>query len=441
MLRYLALFCLLCLAPLVRAQTGPSLTEFTLDNGLQAIVIEDHRQPVVTHMLWYRAGSADETPGKSGIAHFLEHLMFKATDKIAAGEFSKIVAENGGQDNAFTSYDYTGYYQRIAADRLEIVMEMEADRMTGLHLSDAEVAPELQVVLEERSQRVENNPGALFAEQRRAALFLNHPYGRPIIGWPQEVTALTRTDAETWYRQHYAPNNAVLIIAGDVTPNHARALAEKYYGPIPANPDIAPRQRVTEPPHLAERRLSFTDPRVGQPYVIRTYLVPERNPGDQDQAAALTILAELLGSGITSVLQQKLKIEQKIAVSTGTFYDGLSLDTGQFGVYVMPRKEIDLERAEAALDAVLADFLQTGPDPNHLARIKKQMRANQIYQMDNQFAQANQYGEALMVSLTLDDIADWPDRLLAVSAEDVMEAARLLDRKHAVTGFLRGDEK
>lgn len=441
MLRYLALFCLLCLAPLVRAQTGPSLTEFTLDNGLQAIVIEDHRQPVVTHMLWYRAGSADETPGKSGIAHFLEHLMFKATDKIAAGEFSKIVAENGGQDNAFTSYDYTGYYQRIAADRLEIVMKMEADRMTGLHLSDAEVAPELQVVLEERSQRVENNPGALFAEQRRAALFLNHPYGRPIIGWPQEVTALTRTDAETWYRQHYAPNNAVLIIAGDVTPNHARALAEKYYGPIPANPDIAPRQRVTEPPHLAERRLSFTDPRVGQPYVIRTYLVPERNPGDQDQAAALTILAELLGSGITSVLQQKLKIEQKIAVSTGTFYDGLSLDTGQFGVYVMPRKEIDLERAEAALDAVLADFLQTGPDPNHLARIKKQMRANQIYQMDNQFAQANQYGEALMVSLTLDDIADWPDRLLAVSAEDVMEAARLLDRKHAVTGFLRGDEK
>ena len=184
---------------------------------MDVVVIEDTRAPVAVHMVWYRVGSSDEPPGKSGIAHYLEHLMFKGTEKRAPGEFSEVVEAQGGSDNAFTSFDYTGYFQRVASDRLSLMMEMEADRMTNLVLSDEVARPELGVVLEERSQRTDSNPGALFGEQRRAALFLNHPYGRPIIGWRSEIEELDMQDALDFYADHYAPNNAILVVAGDVT--------------------------------------------------------------------------------------------------------------------------------------------------------------------------------------------------------------------------------
>jgi len=405
-------------------------------------VIEDHRAPVVTHMVWYRAGAADETAGQSGIAHFLEHLMFKATDELESGEFSKIVAANGGNDNAFTSHDYTAYFQRIIADRLELVMKMESDRMTDLELSDDDIGPERNVVLEERNQRVENNPGALFSEQRNAALYLNHPYGRPVIGWKHEIEQLDRQDALDWYNTYYAPNNAILIVAGDVEPEDVRQLAETYYGPIAPSENLPERVRPSEPPQLSARRLEYNDPRVRQPYVIRSYLAPERNAGAQEEAAALTILAEMLGgSGITSVMGKKLQIEDQVAVATGAFYSGGGLDKQSFGLYVVPKDDVTLEQAEAGMDRAIAAFIEEGPDPAHLERIKTQIRAAEIFALDSQENLARRYGAALTQGLTVEDVAQWPDVLDAVGPDDLVSAAKkVFVKTSSVTGWLSGME-
>lgn len=418
------------------------VTTFMLDNGLEGVVIEDHRSPTITHMLWYRAGAADEPPGKSGVAHYLEHLMFKATDELAPGEFSKIVAANGGTDNAFTSQDYTGYFQRISSDRLELVMSMEADRMVDLALTEEDVAPELQVVLEERNQRTENNPGALFSEQRNAALYLNHPYGVPIIGWKHEIETLTRQDAVDWYNTHYAPNNAILVVAGDVDPAEVEALAQKHFGPLPASTTLPTRARPQEPPQLAERRLVYRDARVRQPYVIRNYIAPERDSGDQKTAAALVMLAELLGgSGITSTMGQQLQLQEELALSTGAFYSSMGLDDQPFGLYVVPRPGITLQEAEDGMDRAIAAFLETGPDPEHLERIKFQIGAGVIFEQDDQASLARSYGSALTSGLTVKDVQDWPKILAAVTEADIMTAANLVfDKRRSVTGWLMGEE-
>ena len=423
------------------AMADEQVTHFTLDNGMDVVVIEDHRAPVVVHMVWYRAGSADEPAGASGIAHFLEHLMFKRTETMESGEFSRTVARNGGQDNAFTSYDYTGYFQRVAADRLGLMMQMEADRMVNLRLDDAEIATEREVIIEERNQRVENSPAALFREQKDAVQYLNHRYGVPIIGWRHEMVSLDRDDALAFYERFYAPNNAILVVAGAVTPDEVRALAQEHYGPIPANPALPERLRPTEPPQTAERRITFRDARVAQPYVSRSYLAPERDSGAQDTAAALTILAEVLGSGTTSVMAEALQFDSQVATFTGAFYSGMSLDKTTFDVVVVPSEGVTLEEAEAAMDKVLAEFLTTGVDPEQLDRIKMQLRAAQIYARDNVDSIANRYGRALTQGLTVEDVQAWPDILQAVTADDVMAAARMvLDRRQAVTGWLMAEE-
>ncbi|MDX1822837.1 MAG: pitrilysin family protein [Paracoccaceae bacterium] len=423
------------------ASADEQVTHFTLDNGMDVVVIEDHRAPVVVHMVWYRAGSADEPAGASGIAHFLEHLMFKRTETMESGEFSRTVARNGGQDNAFTSYDYTAYFQRVAADRLGLMMQMEADRMVNLRLDDAEIATEREVIIEERNQRVENSPAALFREQTDAVQYLNHRYGVPIIGWRHEMVALDRDDALAFYDRFYAPNNAILVVAGDVTPDEVRALAATHYGPIPANPDLPERLRPTEPPQTAERRITYRDARVAQPYVSRSYLAPERDSGAQETAAALTILAEVLGSGTTSVMAEALQFDSQIATFTGAFYSGMSLDRTTFDVVVVPSEGVTLEEAEAAMDGVLADFLQNGVDAAQLERIKMQLRAAQIYARDDVDSIANRYGRALTQGLTVQDVQDWPKILQAVTADDVMAAARMvLDRRQAVTGWLMAEE-
>ncbi len=414
------------------------VTGFTLDNGMEVVVLEDHRAPIVTHMVWYKVGAADEAPGKSGIAHFLEHLMFKGTDKMAAGEFSEIVAANGGSENAFTSHDYTGYFQRVAADRLALMMELEADRMRNLHLTEEEVLPERDVVLEERNSRTENDPGALFAEQRSALQYFNHPYGIPIVGWRHEVSALTREDAVAFYETFYAPNNAILVVAGDVEPDAVIALAEQYYGGLEPSDKLPPRLRPQEPPHLAPVRAEFRDARVRTPYLVRSYLAPNRRTGDQKEAAALTILAELLGgSGITSVLGKELQLEQKVALNAASFYGSVSVDPQTFGVYVVPAPGTSLQQAEAAMDASIAKFLADGPDADHLARIKTQIKASEIFARDDIDGYARRYGAGLTAGLTIQDIQDWPDILQSVTAEDIVAAARnVFVLNNSVTGWL-----
>jgi zinc protease len=427
-------------ASYVSAQETGDVSTFSLDNGMDVVVIEDHRAPVVVHMVWYRAGAADEAPGVSGVAHFLEHLLFKATDTLESGEFSATVAANGGSDNAFTSQDTTAYHQRIAADRLGLMMQMEADRMVNIRLSEADILTEREVIIEERNQRTENSPGALFREQKNAALYLNHPYGIPIIGWKHEMEQLDLADAMAYYDHHYTPNNAILIVAGDVTPDEVRTLAETHYGPIPANPDLPERARPTEPPHTSERRMTFHDPRVAQPYVTRSYIAPARQTGAQEDAAALTMLAQVLAGGQTSVLTQKLQFETQSAVYTDAWYDTTSLDVSSFGLVIVPAPGVTLEQAEAALDATVAQFIADGVDQEQLDRIKFQMKAQQIYALDNPNQIARRYGNALTTGLTIEDVQDWPAVLQAVTGEDIIAAAqRVFDRRKSVTGYLMSD--
>jgi zinc protease len=314
--------------------------------------------------------------------------------------------------------------------------------MRDLILSEEDVATERQVIIEERSQRTDSNPGALLNEQMAAAQFLNHPYGRPIIGWMHEITALDRDDALAFYTANYAPNNAIVVVAGDVTPEDARALAETHYGPLEPSDAITPRIRPSEPPQLAERRIVLTDERVSEPYVIRSYLATERNPGDQRKAAALTLLAEVLGGNpTTSVFARDLQFGQAVATWSAAFYDGTSVDADTFGVYVMPVPGVSLADAEAAMDAVIAKFLTEGVDPAELDRIKTQVRASTIYARDDAGGLARMYGQALAVGLTVQDVQDWPDILQSVTEDEIMAAAaEVFDRKRAVTGWLQAPE-
>jgi zinc protease len=428
--------------PALAEETATPVTDFTLDNGMEVVVIEDHRAPVVVHMVWYRVGSADETAGTSGIAHFLEHLLFKGTETMEAGEFSRVVAQNGGTDNAFTSFDQTAYFQRIAADRLGLMMQMEADRMVNLQLDKQDVLTERDVILEERNTRIENDPSALLREQMGAALYQNHRYGVPIIGWRHEMETLDLEAATDFYEQHYAPNNAILIVAGDVTPDEVRRLAEEHYAQIPANPALdTARLRPQEPPQRAARHLVYRDPRVAQPYLMRQYLAPERDPGDQRTAAALTLLDEILGSGQTSVLNRDLQFDAQVALHTGSYYDGTSYDDSSFTLMVVPAAGVSLEDAEAALDAALAQFLEEGVDAEQLERIKFQLNADLVYQQDSTESLARRYGSALTSGLTIEDVQEWPDLLQSITAEEIVKAARqVFDAKQSVTGYLMADE-
>ena len=433
-------------APAFAAEpAGGKIANFMLPNGLELVVIPDRRAPVVTHMIWYKVGAADETPGKSGLAHFLEHLMFKGTAKNPVGRFSRVVASIGGQENAFTSNDYTGYFQRVPSEQLKTVMEFEADRMTGLVLTDAVVLPERNVILEEQNQRIANNPRARLGEQIDAALFLNHPYGKPVIGWRHEMEQLSRDDAIGFYRRFYGPNDAVVVIAGDVEPEAARKLAEQTYGKVARNNNIvAPRKRPVEPTPVSPRSLTLADARVEQPMLQRVYLVPSfataKSSNLPGQSAVLEALAHILGSGNSSRLYRALVVDKPVAVSAGAGYDSSALDMSKFGVYGAPREGVTLPQFEAEIDGVIQQVIDKGVSDEELARVKSRLIADSIYAQDNQASMARWYGAALMAGATVDDVRRWPDRIRAVTAAQVQDAARLwLDKRRSVTGYLIKD--
>lgn len=416
----------------------PGVSAFRLGNGLELVVIEDHRAPAVTQMIWYKVGAADEVAGKSGLAHFLEHLMFKGTKTVPSGAFSARVAAGGGNDNAFTSWDYTAYYQEVAAPHLPEVMAMEADRMAHLRLSEEDVTTERQVILEERGQRVDSDPQAVLDEQARAMLFQNHRYGVPVIGWRHEMEGLTREDALAWYRRYYAPNNAVLILAGDVTPEAALALAETHYGPIPPVPEAAPAPRAEEPPAQGARRLTLKDARVSTPLFTRLYRLPARRSGAQEEAAAFTLLSALLGgNGTTSALARSLQFDTPQAVWTAASYGGLARGDAVLEISAAPLPDVPLEALEKGMDAVITKLAAEGPSEADLARVKVQVAAAEIYGLDSAARRARRYGAALASGLTLDDIAAWPGALQQVTAAEVQKAAaQLLDESQAVTAYL-----
>jgi zinc protease len=410
--------------------------QFELDNGMEVVVVSNHRAPVVSHWVWYRVGTADSPFGKSGLPHFLEHLMFKGTEKLAPGAFSRLVAKNGGNDNAFTSHDFTAYFQMIARDRLELVMGMEADRMANLRLAEEHVLSERDVILEERSQRVDNEPGSLLGEQIHAAQWLHHPYRLPVIGWRSEIASYTRADALDFYDHWYAPNNAVLIVSGDVDAAMLRPLAEKTYGRLPRR-DVPQRRRVEEPPQVAERRITLADHRVRQPVLVRSYLAPSFASAGSEHAHALDVLADLLAGGDTARLYRSLVVEQGLAAGAECSYRGTSLDGTSFQIYASPRQVSDMDRLEAALDERLRHLLRDGVQADEVARVKRRMVAEAVYARDSLSGAARIIGAAVTTGRRVEDVERWPERIAAVTIEQVDAAARAVLRpEQSVTGRL-----
>ena len=421
----------------LEAHAASRVAEFKLANGMQVVVVPDHRAPVVTHMVWYRVGAADEPKGVSGIAHFLEHLMFKATEKIPSGEFSKTVARLGGNDNAFTGHDATAYFQRVAKDRLPKLMEMEADRMINLRLDEKEVLTEREVIIEERRSRTENSPQAILDEQMSAALYQHHSYGIPVIGWMHEMQTLSRADAIAFYKRHYAPNNAILVVSGDVQADDVKAMAEATYGRIKANPEITPRVRASEPEHRAPRRLEYRDPRAGKATVIRYYFAPSYNTAPPGDAEALELLMKIVGQGSTSRLYQRLVVKDQIASSASGYFSGSGLDSGKIAVSAVAADGHGLDKVEAAIDAVLTEVKSGGVTPEELDRAKKAYIAEYIYETDNQSTLARRYGWGMVVGRTIAQIDSWPKDIAAVTLEQVKQvASKHLILRRSVTGTL-----
>lgn len=426
---------LLAAAPVAIAQVfNPE--SFVLQNGMQVVVIPNHRVPVVSHMVWYRVGSADEPPGKTGIAHLLEHLMFKGTETIPPGEFSKIIARHGGRDNAFTSSDYTAYFQNVAKEHLELVMKMEADRMANLRLEPKDVRTEREVVLEERRSRTENDPAALLSERSEAVLYLNHPYRNPVIGWASEIAKLDHDDAIDFYKRYYAPNNAILIVAGDITAAELKPLAEKYYGSI-APREVPKRLRPQEPPALTARRVELRHPDVRQPSWGRRYLAPSYTTGDSRLAYPLQVLAEVIGGSTTSRLYRNLVVDKQVAAGAGAFYDPTVLDLSTFGVYASPRPSAPMDKLEQAMEEELKQIAAGDIDPAEVERAKERLRANVVYARDSLQAGAYAFGQALTTGSGIENVESWPQRIAAVTPDLVKEAARtVLQRDVAVTSVL-----
>ncbi|HSD91757.1 MAG TPA: pitrilysin family protein [Methyloceanibacter sp.] len=413
------------------------VSEFKLDNGLHVLVIPDHRAPVVTQMVWYKVGAADEPPGASGIAHFLEHLMFKGTDQIPTGQFSKTIAKNGGEDNAFTNHDVTAYFQRVAKERLPLVMSMEADRMANLRLSEGDVATERKVILEERRTRVDNDPNSILQEQMMAALYANHPYGTPIIGWEHEIRGLEREDAFAFYQRFYAPNNAILVVAGDVEPEEVKKLAEETFGKLAPSGPINGRVRPREPERAAPVRVTLADPRAGRTTVQRFYLVPSYASAEPGEAEALDLLMRIAASDSISKIYKKLVIKDRKAANAGGWYSDSGLDSGRLGFYGIAAEKVSAEEVERAIDGVIADLRERGVTQEELDRARAAHLAEFVYASDSQSRMARHYGWRLANGMSVADVQQWPDRLKRVTVEDIRNVARkyLVD-KNSVTGYL-----
>lgn len=416
---------------------APNLSHFTLENGLEVVVIPDRRAPVATHMLWYKVGSADEPEGQSGVAHFLEHLMFKGTSTHPNGAFSKLIADIGGRENAFTSLDYTAYFQRVGKEHLPAMMEMEADRMHNLVLTDEVVAPERDVVLEERRSRVDANPGSRLREAMDAIMFVNHPYGSPVIGWESEIKALNKDAALAFYDRFYTPNNAVLIVAGDVESDEVLRLAENTYGKVPRRAEPGARLRPAEPPLQGTRRIELEDPRVRQERFSQVWMVPSSSNAESVTSEALDVLSYVLGGSSSSRLYTALVLDREIALSAGSYYQATALDDSRFAVFGSPKPGTALPELEQAIARVIDVLLADGISEDELARAKHAMVADAVYAQDSQTSLARIFGAALTTGSTVEDVQSWPQRIQQVTAEDVKQAARQYLTKEPVIGYLK----
>lgn len=412
---------LLALAP-ISALAG-NTHEFKLTNGMKIVVQEDHRSPVVVSQVWYRAGSIDEFNGTTGVAHVLEHMMFKGTRKVPAGQFSRIVAAAGGRENAFTSRDYTVYFQQLEKSRLELSMKLEADRMANLNMSDAEFAKEIQVVMEERRWRTDDKPQAQVGEQLMSATFQTHPYGRPVIGWMNDLEHMKAQDARDWYKRWYAPNNATLVVVGDVDPKQVFRLAQKYFGPLKAQ-KLPERKPQAEPEQRGERRLVVKAP-AKLPYLAMAYHAPSLRDTKNDwEPYALEILAGVLDGNAASRLNRDLVRRDRIAVDVSVGYDAVNRGPALFEFDGTPSEGTSVQDLEIAIRGQIEQLKQDGISEEELQRVKAQVIAADVYQRDSMFYQAMQIGMLEGTGLSWRDLDDYPRHLQAVTAEQVQAVAR-----------------
>jgi zinc protease len=423
---------------------------FELDNGMEVVVIPNDRAPVITHMVWYKVGAAMEPQGKSGIAHFLEHLMFKGSKQIGgeyipAGEFSKTIRRLGGQDNAFTAQDYTAYFQSVPSSELETVMRMEAGRMRGMLLPRDEVLAERSVIMEERRQRTDNNPQARFIEQFNAHSYINHPYGTPVIGWMHEIEKLSWQDAKNYYAKWYAPNNAILVVSGDVTPADVFAKAIDTYGTI-RRYKVPEREYTQSPPMESRPQLVMRDKAVREPMLYKAYRAPSTRQ-NKEESLALEVLAEIMGGGPTSRLYKSLVSEQKIASSAGLSYDSSQWDDAGLSLYAVPLPGQDPFSMEAALDEEMRKLAAKGVSDDELSDAITRMRDRAAFARDSLSGPAMIIGRALASGSSLDDVEYWPYDIADVTAQRVQTVAQTYldpDRKldiPAVVGVLLPADK
>lgn len=438
----MVLLTLLLAAPPVAAKVYDPVTA-TLSNGLQIIVVPNHRAPVVHHMLWYRVGSVDEVEGKSGLAHYLEHLMFKGTTTIPPGGYSKAIAAVGGRENAFTSHYYTAYFATVPTDFLPQLMELEADRMHNLAITEEQADPEREVVLAERRQRTDDDPGGRFAEKMNKAIYGAHPLGRPVIGWRDEVRALSVEDAQDFYRQWYAPNNAVLIVSGDVTPEKVLQLAAATYGRLESQAlPPRPETRKLYAPHKEPESLFVQDPDVQQVNIQRHYIAPSYHTATGYTPYALQVLAEILDGGSVGRLYRKLVMEKKVATETGADYDALDRDDGSFSIGLALPPKANVGQAARALDGLIADLLKRGVTEAEVKRAVKRMQEQAIFTRDHLMTPGYAFGQHLSLGLSVADVENWPDTIGRVTVAEVNDAARqVFGSKDYVTGYLLPDGK
>lgn len=414
---------------------------FTLENGLRVVVIPNHRAPVVTHMVWYRVGSADELPGETGLAHFLEHLMFKGSPNVAPGEFSKAVRRKGGKDNAFTSHDFTAYYQSVAKHALPEMMEMEADRMQGLLLPEDAIISERNVVLEERRQRTENDPRNFFQEQMQSIMFINHPYGNPVIGWFNEIDTLDEGPLRKFYKKWYGPNNAIMVVSGDMTAEELKPLAEKYYGHIPPLDTVPERNWTNVPPLIATPKLVMENDRIEQPMYRRMFRVPSHRQ-NKEESNALAVLEDILGGGVSARLYKNIVVRDKLATSVSFSYYGTAWSDSLLYIGASPKDGVSMTEIESAIEKEVLDVIENGVTEEELKISKQRMIDSAVFARDSLRGPAMIVGRALITGATLDDIEYWPKHVNAVTAEQVQQvAAKYLDhrdygRRPYVTGHI-----
>ena len=435
-IRFLVLFFLIFLQSFHAVPKIFDSKEFFLDNGLRVVLIENNRAPVVTQMIWYNVGSVDESYGKSGLAHFLEHLMFKGTKNFPDNYFSKFISSNGGSENAFTSFDYTAYYQTIPSEKIEQIIELEADRMQNLTLTKEQVSTERKVILEERYQRIDSRPPSILDESLRKSLFPNHTYGTPIIGWEHEIKSLKFDDIFNFYKKYYVPHNATVVLSGAISLEKAKKLTKKYYGQIKSNMKSIDRLSLSDPKILTNSRITYNNPDIKQKIWKRIYKVSSYKESIKE-GIALDIGLKILAGGSTSILYDEFVKKRKIVSAIGGYYQGMTRDKGTVYFYAIPNKDIAILELEKLIEEKMFDALNNKITKEKFEIQKNNYEYEAIYLRDSSFQPAQIIGEALTIGMSLDEIENWNENLKNLTIKDVKTALeKFLNNKNYVTGIL-----